>query len=261
MNTQHNAMQETQTVLQTVDVTKQLYVGEITVNALRGVSLKVQRGEFMGIVGPSGSGKSTLLGLIGGLDSPTSGTVHIDGIDITKLSERRLTRVRNEKVGFVFQFFNLIPTLTALENVALPIQFSRRHRFDPVKRARELLDLLGIGERLNHRPAQLSGGQQQRVAIARALANDPALLLADEPTGSLDSEASSIVMNALRHVQQAMNTTVIIVTHSPDVASQVDRLVTLVDGRLASDIDAPHSFQQNTADHWFAGELAAMSAN
>jgi putative ABC transport system ATP-binding protein len=252
----------TQTVLRTVDVSKQLQVGEITVNALRGVSLEVQRGEFLGIVGPSGSGKSTLLGLIGGLDTPTAGSVHIDGIDITRLSERKLTRVRNEKIGFVFQFFNLIPTLTALENVALPVQFARRRRFDPVERAKDLLDLLGLGERMDHRPAQLSGGQQQRVAIARALANDPALLLADEPTGSLDSEASAIVLNALRQVQQTMNTTVVIVTHSPEVAQQVDRLVTLVDGRLASDEIAPHTIRQRTAaPGWITPELAAISAN
>jgi len=169
-------MAETPHVLQTQDLKKDLQVGEVTVHALRGVTLNVQRGEFMGIIGPSGSGKSTLLGLIGGLDSPTSGTVTIDGIDITNLNERALTRVRNEKIGFVFQFFNLIPTLTAQENVSLPIQFAKKRKFNPDKRAAELLELLGIADRLDHRPTQLSGGQQQRVAIARALANGPALL-------------------------------------------------------------------------------------
>ena len=230
MNTNHF-------VLRTEDLKKDLNVGEVTVQALRGVTLNVEQGELMGIIGPSGSGKSTLLGLIGGLDSPTSGKVWIDDVDITNLNERALTRVRNEKIGFVFQFFNLIPTLTALENVALPIQFARKRTFDPVKRARELLDLLGMAERMDHRPTQLSGGQQQRVAIARALANAPALLLADEPTGSLDTESSEVVMQALREVQQSMSTTVIIVTHSMDVASQLNRLVTLVDGRLVSDVD------------------------
>jgi putative ABC transport system ATP-binding protein len=252
-------------VLRTEDLKKDLKVGEVTVQALRGVSLTVQRGEFMGIIGPSGSGKSTLLGLIGGLDSPTSGKVFIDGTDITNLNERALTRVRNEKIGFVFQFFNLIPTLTALENVSLPIQFSPQRKFDPTKRAKELLDLLGMADRLTHRPTQLSGGQQQRVAIARALANAPALLLCDEPTGSLDTESSATVMNALREVQTSMNTTVIIVTHSMDVASQLDRLVTLVDGRLASDVD-PHSSAQMAAvkvlkEKRTTGELSAVKSN
>jgi putative ABC transport system ATP-binding protein len=237
------SMSGTPFVLRTENLTKDLQVGEVTVHALRGVTMTVQRGEFLGIIGPSGSGKSTLLGLIGGLDTPTSGKVFIDGEDITDLTERALTRVRNEKIGFVFQFFNLIPTLTALENVSLPIQFSKTRKFDANKRAKELLDMLGLGDRLHHRPTQLSGGQQQRVAIARALANAPALLLCDEPTGSLDTEASATVMNALRDVQQGMNTTVIIVTHSMDVAAQLDRLITLVDGHLASDVDPQSSAQ------------------
>jgi len=230
-------------VLRTEDLKKDLNVGEVTVQALRGVSLTVQRGEFLGIIGPSGSGKSTLLGLIGGLDTPTSGRVFIDGTDITDLNERALTRVRNEKIGFVFQFFNLIPTLSALENVALPIQFARRSPFNPHKRAKELLTLLGLDDRLGHRPTQLSGGQQQRVAIARALANNPALLLCDEPTGSLDSASSETVMKALRDVQRNTGTTVIIVTHNMDIAAQMDRLVTLVDGHLASDVDVESSAQ------------------
>jgi putative ABC transport system ATP-binding protein len=244
-------------VLRTEDLKKDLGMGEITVHALRGITLNVERGEFMGIIGPSGSGKSTLLGLIGGLDSPTSGSVFIDGTDITNLNEQALTRVRNEKIGFVFQFFNLIPTLTALENVALPIQFARKRKFDATKRATELLDHLGMGERLHHRPSQLSGGQQQRVAIARALANAPTLLLCDEPTGSLDSESSRIVMSALRDVQQQMNTTVIIVTHSPEVAAQVDRVVTLVDGRLTSDISSMSGISSYTR----TTELSALANN
>ncbi len=258
-------METTPLVLRTHDLKKDLQIGEVAVHALRGVTLSVERGEFMGIIGPSGSGKSTLLSLIGGLDTPTSGRVLIDGMDITDLNERALTRVRNEKIGFVFQFFNLIPTLTALENVALPIQFARQRQFDPAKRAAELLDLLGVADRLGHRPAQLSGGQQQRVAIARALANAPALLLCDEPTGSLDTESSATVIKALRDVQQKMNTTVIIVTHSMDVASQLDRLVTLVDGRLVSDVD-PQSSAQIAAvkllkDKRATGELFGLAVN
>ena len=224
-------------VLEAVDLHKELGVGEVTVRAIQGVSLQVKRGEFLGIMGPSGSGKSTLLGLIGGLDSPTSGRIFIDGIDITNMSERQLTRIRNEKIGFVFQTFNLIPTLTALENVALPIQFSRNRKGDPHKRAQELLALLGLEDRIKHRPSQLSGGQQQRVAIARALANDPAVLLADEATGHLDTESSDVLMQALRDVQKKMNTTVIVVTHDMDIASQTERVVTLIDGRIARDDD------------------------
>jgi len=224
-----------QIVLDVLDIKKELQMGEVTVHALRGVTMRVKRGEFLGIIGPSGSGKSTLLGMIGGLDSPTSGKVWIDGTDITNLSERALTNIRNEKIGFVFQFFNLIPTLTALENVTLPIQFSKKRGVNPNKRAKELLDILGLADRFHHRPTQLSGGQQQRVALARALANNPPLLLADEPTGSLDTAATETVMQALRDVQRDMNTTIIIVTHSPDIASNVDRVVTLVDGQIAED--------------------------
>lgn len=224
-------------VLRVEDLRKDLKSGEVMVHALRGVSLSVARGEFMGIIGPSGSGKSTLLGLIGGLDSVTSGKVYIEGTDITNMNERALTRIRNEKIGFVFQFFNLIPTLTALENVALPIQFSAQKKGNAHQRAKELLEMLGLGTRLDHRPTQLSGGQQQRVAIARALANNAPLLLCDEPTGSLDTEASETVMHALRNVQKNTNTTVIIITHDTGVASQLDRLISLVDGKIASDSD------------------------
>jgi putative ABC transport system ATP-binding protein len=228
-------------VVRTDNVTKDLKLGEVTVHAVRGISMSVSRGELLGIIGPSGSGKSTLLGMIGGLDSPSGGHVFIDGQDITNLDERALTRVRNEKIGFVFQFFNLIPTLTALENVSLPIQFARKRKYNPSKRAKELLDLLGLGDRMHHRPAQLSGGEQQRVALARALANDPPLLLGDEPTGNLDTFSSEMVMRALRSVQQELGTTVIVVTHDADIASQMDRLISLVDGKVAEDTDVRSS--------------------
>ncbi|MBZ0315973.1 MAG: ABC transporter ATP-binding protein [Anaerolineae bacterium] len=248
-------------VLRTDNLTKEIKMGEVTVQALRGVSLTVGRGEFLGIIGPSGSGKSTLLGLIGGLDTPTQGRIYIDGEDITDLNEVELTRVRNEKIGFVFQFFNLVPTLTALENVALPIQFARKAKYSPHKRAKELLGLFGLGDRMNHRPSQLSGGQQQRVAIARALANNPPLLMCDEPTGNLDSASSELVMNTLRDVQRATGTTVLIVTHDMGVASQVDRLVTLIDGQIANDVD-PRSTAQKMAVQMLkekrkTGEIAA----
>jgi putative ABC transport system ATP-binding protein len=234
-----------QHVLKTEDLRKEFVAGELSVAALQGVSLEVKRGEFMGIIGPSGSGKSTLLGLIGGLDTPTSGRVFIDNIDITEMNERALTRVRNEKIGFVFQTFNLIPTLTALENVSLPLQFASNRKYEPRKRAEELLTLFGLGDRLNHRPSQLSGGEQQRVAISRALANNPPLLLADEATGNLDTASSEVVMAALHDVREKLNTTVIIVTHDMDIAAQTDRIMVLVDGRVAS--DDPRSTAQMTA--------------
>ncbi|TVR22811.1 MAG: ABC transporter ATP-binding protein [Anaerolineaceae bacterium] len=230
-------MSKNDIVLRTTDLTKRFKSGEMTVDALRGVSFEIKRGEFIGIIGPSGSGKSTLLGIISGLDTPTSGTVEIDGVDITRLNERKLTRIRNEKIGFVFQSFNLIPTLTALENVALPVQFAAKRKVNPHKRARELLDMLGLGDRMGHRPTQLSGGQQQRVAIARALANDPAILVGDEPTGNLDTESSGMVMQALKDVQRDMNTTVILVTHDMGVAGLTERLITLVDGAITDETD------------------------
>ncbi len=217
-------------VINVEHVTRDLPLGKVTIHALRGVNMQIYAGEFVGIVGPSGSGKSTLLGIIGGLDTPTAGKVEIDGIDITRMNENQLTEIRNEKIGFIFQFFNLIPTLTALENVALPIQFARKPNFRPEQRARELLEMLGLEDRLHHRPAELSGGQQQRVAIARALANNPPLVLADEPTGNLDTESGGVVLDALRKIRDEQGTTVVIVTHDPELAQQTDRVLKLVDG-------------------------------
>ena len=252
-------------VVRTENLRKDLKMGEVVVHAVRGVSLNVSPGEFLGIIGPSGSGKSTLLGMIGGLDSPTDGRIIIDGQDITDLDERALTRVRNEKIGFVFQFFNLIPTLSALENVALPVQFARKRKYNPTKRARELLELLGLGDRLRHRPTQLSGGQQQRVALARALANEPPLLLCDEPTGNLDTESSEIVLQALRNVQGQLGTTIIVVTHNMEVASQCDRVVALVDGKIAQDVDARSTAQMEAIrmlkDKRSTGELKPVTVN
>ncbi len=217
---------------------RELRLGKVSVQALRNVNMEIYAGEMVSIVGPSGSGKSTLLGLIGGLDSPSSGSVEIDGVDITHMNEDQLTTIRNEKIGFIFQFFNLIPTLTALENVALPIQFAHRPRYQPNQRARELLDLLGLGDRMNHRPAELSGGEQQRVAIARALANNPPLLLADEPTGNLDTASGHVVLEALRDAQREGGTTVVLVTHDPELADITDRQLTLVDGEIVAGPEA-----------------------
>jgi len=222
------------TVIRTRDLTKDLPLGSTVVHALRGVDMDIYAGEMVGIVGPSGSGKSTLLGLIGGLDTATRGTIEIDGVNVTRMNENQLTEIRNEKIGFIFQFFNLIPTLTALENVSLPIQFARKTKFKPDKRAKELLDLLGLSDRMHHRPSELSGGQQQRVAIARALANNPPLLLADEPTGNLDTESGTLVLDALRQIRESAGTTVVIVTHDRELAEKTDRVLTLVDGRIVN---------------------------
>lgn len=222
----------TEIVIRIRDVIKDLPLGKTTIHALRGISMEINAGEMVGIVGPSGSGKSTLLGIIGGLDTPTSGIVEIDGVDITRMNEDQLTEIRNQKIGFIFQFFNLIPTLTALENVALPIQFAQKRKFNPNKRAKELLTILGLGDRIKHRPSELSGGQQQRVAIARALANNPPLLLADEPTGNLDTVSGEVVMNALHTIRREVGTTVVIVTHDTELAGQADRVLTLIDGQI-----------------------------
>lgn len=225
-------MAGTNPVIRVENVTRDLKLGKVTIHALRGVNMTIYGGEFTAIIGPSGSGKSTLLGIIGGLDTPTTGTVEIDGVDISRMNEARLTEIRNEKIGFIFQFFNLIPTLTALENVMLPIQFARKAQFKPEKRAKELLQMLGLDDRLHHRPSELSGGQQQRVAIARALANNPPLILADEPTGNLDTESGALVFETLHRIRSENGTTIVIVTHDPELAHQTDRVLTLVDGKI-----------------------------
>lgn len=221
-------------IIEVQNVTKQFDLSAQIVYAVRDATFTIQRGEFVSIVGPSGSGKSTLLGLLGGLDAPSAGTIRLDGVDISQMRERELTQIRNQKIGFVFQFFNLIPALTALENVALPVHFAHRRQFKPEKRALELLNLFGLGDRLHHLPAQLSGGQQQRVAIARAIANNPPLILADEPTGNLNTEAGHLVLDTLKQIRQQSNTTIVVVTHDAYVAQQADRTLNLVDGRLVA---------------------------
>jgi putative ABC transport system ATP-binding protein len=221
-------------VIQVENLVRSFVLGDQTVHAVDNISFTVSPGEMVSISGPSGSGKSTLLGLLGGLDHATSGRIVIDGTDITSLNETALTRLRNRKIGFVFQFYNLLGTLTALENVALPIRFAAERRHDPVQRATELLSRLGLADRLHHRPNQLSGGQQQRVAIARALANNPPLLLADEPTGNLNTEAGDLVMRTLHRVREEFGTTIVLVTHDPRIADQADRTLLLVDGKIAA---------------------------
>jgi ABC-type lipoprotein export system ATPase subunit len=206
----------------------------IAVRALDDVDVRIARGEYVAIVGESGSGKTTLMHMLGGLDRPTSGTIAIDGIRLDGASSRELAAIRSNSVGFIFQGLNLIPTLSALENVVLAARYARRTRATALERATALLTELGLGDRLNHRPAQLSGGQQQRVAIARALINEPALVLADEPTGELDSRTAESIL-ALFDVLHARGQTLIIVTHSAAVYDRAQRIIRLADGKIAAD--------------------------
>jgi putative ABC transport system ATP-binding protein len=212
------------------DVSKTVTSGSAPLTILHPLTTTIDQGRFVAIVGPSGSGKSTLLGLVAGLDAPTSGSVFIDGIDITRLDEDALARLRGEKIGFVFQFFHLIPSLTAYENVAVPMEI--RGTPNPGARARMLLEEVGLTGRAHHYPSQLSGGEQQRVALARALANDPPILLADEPTGNLDTANGRLIMELLRKIHQARNTTLILVTHDQELASMADTMISLRDGRV-----------------------------
>ena len=216
------------------DVAKR-FEGKRQVRALDGVDLSVAEGDMLSIVGPSGSGKSTLLNLIGGLDRPTAGTVLIDGQDLSGLPDDDLTRVRRDKIGFIFQFFNLLPTLSCLENVALPLHLRGWPRRKTADRARELLDLVQLGHRLEHRPDELSGGERQRVAIARALSIYPPILLADEPTGNLDTATGIEILNLVRDLHDRLGATVLVVTHDPSVADSCARTVTLRDGRVVGD--------------------------
>jgi len=212
-------------------VTKVYRSGEVETAALKGVDLEVRRGEYVAIVGPSGSGKSTLLYIMGLLDRPTSGRVFLEGRDVSGLDDVEASRLRSRRIGFVFQMFNLVPWLSALENVALAASIAGLPRREAYERARELLDLVGLGGRVHHRPSQLSGGEQQRVAIARALINKPSVLLADEPTGTLDSATGAQIVKLLRGLTDG-GVTVVAVTHNPDVASVADRVVKLRDGRV-----------------------------
>ena len=219
-------------VVRAVGLTRRYKMGAGFVDALRGVDLTIAREEFVALVGPSGSGKSTVLNLIGGLDRPTSGQVWINGTELSGSDERTLTRHRRQHVGFVFQSFNLLPRLTAEENVALPLMFSGVPEKERRAQARALLERVGLGPRLAHRPTQLSGGEQQRVAIARALVGQPALLLADEPTGNLDTATGAEIMSLLRELNQEEGLTLLVVTHDPEVAAFADRVVKLRDGQV-----------------------------
>jgi putative ABC transport system ATP-binding protein len=216
------------------EVSKTVTSGSEPLTILHPLTARIPRGQFVAVVGPSGSGKSTLLGLIAGLDSPTSGSVFIDGVDITLLGEDALARLRGEKIGIVFQFFHLIPSLTAHENVAVPMEIAGIA--DAADRAGALLEEVGLTGRAHHYPSQLSGGEQQRVALARALANNPPIVLADEPTGNLDSTNGRLIMKLLRDVHQARGTTLVLVTHDAELAGQADARIVLRDGRVVEPV-------------------------
>jgi putative ABC transport system ATP-binding protein len=222
-------------VVEATLVTKTYMLGKVPVEALRGVNLKVESGDFVSILGPSGSGKSTMLNLIGALDKPTSGTLLIDGVDISKLNDNQLAELRL-KIGFVFQFFNLIPRLTAKDNVELSMSIANMGKAERKKQAIELLETVGLKDRVNHKPAELSGGQQQRVAIARALANNPKFLLLDEPTGNVDSKTAREVLTLIKKLNVENKVSIIMVTHDQHLAREANRTVQMFDGEITSEV-------------------------
>jgi putative ABC transport system ATP-binding protein len=222
-------------LIETVDLVKTYMQGGRPLEVLKGICLTVEPGEFTAVMGPSGSGKSTLLNMIGALDRPTSGKVYINGVDLSKLNDNQVAELRNREIGFIFQFFNLIPRMDALGNVELPMVIEGIARSKRKRRAQELLEMVGLGDRADHKPSQLSGGEQQRVAIARSLSNDPKLILADELTGNLDSKTGEEIMHLLRTLNKEEGKTFILITHDPTVGQNTDRIVQLRDGAVVGD--------------------------
>ena len=215
-------------------IVKNYYVGTVVVKALRSVSVKIDKGEYVAVMGPSGSGKSTLMNLIGCLDTPTSGQYILNGTDVSKMDDNRLAEIRNQEIGFIFQTFNLLPRYSALENVMLPMVYSGISKPDRMIRAKEVIESVGLTDRMTHKPNELSGGQRQRVAMARALVNHPSIILADEPTGNLDSKTSNDIMDVIGEIHKIGNT-VILVTHEEDIALRANRIIRLFDGMIDSD--------------------------
>jgi putative ABC transport system ATP-binding protein len=223
------------TIVQAVNLKKTYMLGKVPVEALCGVNLNVESGDFLAVLGPSGSGKSTLLNLIGALDKPTEGSMLIEGVDVSTLNDNQLTDLRR-RIGFVFQFFNLIPRFTAIENVELPMAIADLNKAERRKRAEDLLETVGLKQRMNHKPAELSGGEQQRVAIARALANDPKFLLMDEPTGNIDSKTASEIVDLIKRLNEDKGVTIIMVTHDQRLAGQSKRILHMFDGSIVKEV-------------------------
>lgn len=222
-------------VIDAQDLTKTYQMGDMQVHALRGASLQVRRGELVAIMGPSGSGKSTMMNILGCLDQPTSGEYYLEGVEVDQLDDNQLAQIRGKKIGFVFQTFNLLPRTTALSNVELPLVYSGVGGRERRERVLAALEAVGLGDRLHHRPNELSGGQQQRVAIARALVNDPSIILADEPTGNLDSKSGAEIMAIFQQLNEGQGITIIFVTHEPEIAQHTRRIVRIADGRIVDD--------------------------
>jgi len=242
-------------ILQTIQLTKQYQMGAVTVNALNQVDLSIDKGDFVAIMGPSGSGKSTLLHLMGGLDTPTSGEIVLAGQSLSTLSDYELTRIRRLKVGFIFQFYNLIPTLSAAENIALPMLIDGKPLRHYRGRLEELLELVGLADRATHKPDQLSGGQQQRVAIARAFINQPEIVLADEPTGNLDTHSGMAILDVLQRSCAELSATIVMVTHDPRAASYAQKVIFLQDGRIVKTLVCQ---DRETALPSIMSEMAAL---
>jgi putative ABC transport system ATP-binding protein len=248
---------ENQPIIQVEDVTKVYQMGQVQVHALRGVSLRVERGEMVAVMGASGSGKSTLMNILGALDVPTSGVYRLESQDVGRMNDRQLAHMRNRRIGFVFQTFNLLPRTSALENVELPLVYAgqwNRHQ-----RCVHALEMVGLGERMRHTPSELSGGQQQRVAIARALVNGPSIILADEPTGNLDSKSGAEVMRVFQRLNEEQGITVIVVTHEPDIAEHTRRIIRLHDGLVVS--DRPVSNPRQAGEGMYARNAHDLTQN
>lgn len=227
---------DAEAMIQVFDLTKVYQMGEVKVHALDGISLKVNKGEFVSIMGPSGSGKTTLLNMIGALDNPTNGAVFINGINVAHMNDEQQTSLRLKNLGFIFQFYNLVPVLTAFENVELPLIFAEVPEEIRRERVTKFLELVGLGDRMDHLPSELSGGEQQRVAVARSLSNHPALLIADEPTGELDTKMGREIVDLLRNLNKELKQTILMVTHDPAIGQLAERLLKMRDGKIVEEV-------------------------
>ena len=235
-------------IISVSDLKKTYIMGQTKVHALQSISLNIRKNEYVALMGPSGSGKSTLMNLLGCLDTPTSGEYDLNGTDVATMTDNELAEVRNKEIGFIFQTFNLLPRLSALENVALPLVYSGKSKKERLAKAQEVLTAVGLGDRVDHKPNELSGGQRQRVAIARALVNDPSIILADEPTGNLDTKTSIEIMEILEKIHDQGNT-IILVTHEPDISEHAHRIVRLRDGLIESDKINEHVVRSDDPEH------------